>query len=220
MEKKNTVLLTVIAIATLLVAVVGATFAYFASNSSSDAKATITTTTAKAVDLFTTTGNSTLELEVTNEKMAEALKGSVADTAEGTIEVSLTAGSGTATCTYDLVYVPNTTSPNVAYTGSAARANALEYTLTVAGSKTVEETNIDQFTDNIILNDVPISATVANVGDEAVTEKHNYTLTAKFHNLATEQQDLVGQKYSGTVEVADVHCTNGGTVTYSERTGA
>lgn len=31
MEKKNTLLLTVIAIATLLVAVVGATFAYFAT---------------------------------------------------------------------------------------------------------------------------------------------------------------------------------------------
>ena len=31
MEKKNTLLLTVIAVATLLVAVVGATFAYFGS---------------------------------------------------------------------------------------------------------------------------------------------------------------------------------------------
>ena len=32
MEKRNTVLLTVIAIATLLVAVVGATFAYFSAD--------------------------------------------------------------------------------------------------------------------------------------------------------------------------------------------
>ena len=32
MEKRNTLLLTVIAVATLLVAVVGATFAYFASS--------------------------------------------------------------------------------------------------------------------------------------------------------------------------------------------
>lgn len=48
MEKKNTVLLTVIAVATLLVAVVGATFAYFtASNSTSgDAAGSVDVTTA------------------------------------------------------------------------------------------------------------------------------------------------------------------------------
>ncbi len=43
MDKKNTMLLTVIAVATLLVAVVGATFAFFAVSNPSDA-----TTTAKA----------------------------------------------------------------------------------------------------------------------------------------------------------------------------
>ena len=39
MEKKNTVLLTVIAVATLLVAVVGATFAYFTASNSSTGNA-------------------------------------------------------------------------------------------------------------------------------------------------------------------------------------
>ena len=49
MERKNTVLLTVIAIATLLVAVVGATFAYFTATSSSsvDDVGTASATTAK-----------------------------------------------------------------------------------------------------------------------------------------------------------------------------
>ena len=49
MERKNTVLLTVIAIATLLVAVVGATFAYFTatSTSSGDDVGTATAKTAK-----------------------------------------------------------------------------------------------------------------------------------------------------------------------------
>ena len=48
MEKKNTVLLTVIAVATLLVAVVGATFAYFtASNSyTGDAAGNVNVNTA------------------------------------------------------------------------------------------------------------------------------------------------------------------------------
>ena len=46
MEKKNTLLLTVIAVATLLVAVVGATFAYFGSfNTTVENKAAVNVTT-------------------------------------------------------------------------------------------------------------------------------------------------------------------------------
>lgn len=44
MERKNTILLTVIAVATLLVAVVGATFAYFTATTSGPDKGTGTTT--------------------------------------------------------------------------------------------------------------------------------------------------------------------------------
>lgn len=46
MEKKNTILLTVIAVATLLVAVVGATFAYFTATTTGENNGTAKTTTA------------------------------------------------------------------------------------------------------------------------------------------------------------------------------
>ena len=64
MENKNTVLLSVIAVATLLVAVVGATFAYYTAstaNSGAGESATITTNTVGDVTLTmakTTTANS------------------------------------------------------------------------------------------------------------------------------------------------------------------
>ena len=51
MEKKNMVLLTVIAVATLLVAVVGATFAYFTATSTTTGNET--TTSAKTAQLAT-----------------------------------------------------------------------------------------------------------------------------------------------------------------------
>lgn len=51
MEKKNTVLLTVIAVATLLVAVVGATFAYFTATSSSAAGAAGDTVNVKTAEV-------------------------------------------------------------------------------------------------------------------------------------------------------------------------
>ena len=57
MEKKNTILLTVIAVATLLVAVVGATFAYFTATSGTDNNASSTgaveTATVSTVKLTT-----------------------------------------------------------------------------------------------------------------------------------------------------------------------
>ena len=66
MEKKNTILLTVIAVATLLVAVVGATFAYFTAtntNTGAGQSAEVTTTTVGSVGLATapTTVSNVLE---------------------------------------------------------------------------------------------------------------------------------------------------------------
>ncbi len=59
MERKNTVLLTVIAVATLLVAVVGATFAYFTATNDTTNNASnitdVTTATVKGVKLDATT---------------------------------------------------------------------------------------------------------------------------------------------------------------------
>ena len=49
MDKKNTMLLTVIAIATLLVAVVGATFAYFSVTATNNATATTATALPSSV---------------------------------------------------------------------------------------------------------------------------------------------------------------------------
>lgn len=67
MEKKNTVLLTVIAVATLLVAVVGATFAYFTATANTDngTSGTVNTTTANVagatLEIGSVTGNSYLK---------------------------------------------------------------------------------------------------------------------------------------------------------------
>ena len=153
MEKKNTVLLTVIAIATLLVAVVGATFAYFASNASNTSTTNITATTAKAVDVFkaNTSGDLTLD-KLTYANMAEANKGVFADEASSTITVALTAGDGNATCSYDLVWEETSATPYAPSAGLTADVNGgKEFTLKVTGDKTtgIEETNLDAVNDTI-----------------------------------------------------------------------
>ena len=72
MEKKNTMLLTVIAVATLLVAVVGATFAFFSLSVTSGAQTTATTVTAPEIGTATILNKQTnLSLSVTAQDMAK-----------------------------------------------------------------------------------------------------------------------------------------------------
>ncbi len=73
MDKKNTMLLTVIAVATLLVAVVGATFAYFAisTDKGASSKTTITGSTENTkVGSVALKGNEALTMNLTAEDMA------------------------------------------------------------------------------------------------------------------------------------------------------
>ncbi len=77
MDKKNTMLLTVIAVATLLVAVVGATFAYFSvAGGSGTTNTTVTAQTPNADTLITVTaGTEELHLTLSAADMIKAKAG-------------------------------------------------------------------------------------------------------------------------------------------------
>ncbi len=72
MEKKNTMLLTVIAVATLLVAVVGATFAYFSLSMNGSSTTTTATVEAKTIGTATiATKQENLTLKLTPQEMSK-----------------------------------------------------------------------------------------------------------------------------------------------------
>ena len=75
MEKKNTMLLTVIAVATLLVAVVGATFAYFSLSASGNSSTEATISTPKVGTALITTKAKALQLSLTAQDMDKTNKG-------------------------------------------------------------------------------------------------------------------------------------------------
>lgn len=90
MDKKNTMLLTVIAIATLLVAVVGATFAYFAISTTNNTNTTNITGTTEKVGVVALDLGEGLKLNLSATDMSQATAGetgkhfcSVATSAEG-----------------------------------------------------------------------------------------------------------------------------------------
>lgn len=78
MDRKNTMLLTVIAVATLLVAVVGATFAYFSITGTNSSGTTVITTTTGSVGTVTLTSpNTALKINLTATDMAQNLGGTI-----------------------------------------------------------------------------------------------------------------------------------------------
>ena len=117
MDKKNTMLLTVIAVATLLVAVVGATFAYFSvaqQNQSQTVNVTGQTTDVGAATL--TTPTTAMHINLTGAQMAEDVKGTPYYSATGSeayltsadaaeiAKLAVTGGDAslTYTCNYSL----------------------------------------------------------------------------------------------------------------------
>lgn len=215
MEKKNTVLLTVIAIATLLVAVVGATFAYFSVNmTNNNADVTVKATTAKASDVFTSTGDGTLSLDITNAVMQEADAGDdvLADSDSGELTVSLNAGSGNASCDYELWLKPDTATASAPYTKTAAAGSLLEFTVagtddTTPTAQTFAEVNIPN---SLAATGVKLgSYTIADTYDTGLTATtQTWTLSAKFYNLNVDQNLLTDHTFTYSVTVENVVCSN------------
>ena len=110
MERKNTLLLTVIAIATLLVAVVGATFAYFATQvNQTENGLNVLANTEAASGIFLATG-SDLNLTVKGDAMQQSQSSESTAVLSNSANTNLVvtygaASSGNAlSCTYDIVF--------------------------------------------------------------------------------------------------------------------
>lgn len=111
MEKKNTVLLTIIAIATLLIAVVGATFAFFAANVTANQGLNINANLGSASAMFLANG-SDITIDVLANKMQSSSTGAngvlAGEGATNTTNLVVTYGAAAANqesfCTYDVVF--------------------------------------------------------------------------------------------------------------------
>ena len=115
MDKKNTMLLTVIAVATLLVAVVGATFAYFSVQAGAEGSTTAVTGTVASAGVVTgTVGEDQVYITLSNTDMRKdsaakyyaVAEGNYTTTANSHNVFSATlanaAAGETYTCTFDM----------------------------------------------------------------------------------------------------------------------
>ena len=93
MDKKNTMLLTVIAVSTLLVAVVGATFAYFSVYTGTPG-ATNIDATVETVGTVTLSGGGNLNLTVTAAQMAQSAAPATYNLSNANVASATLSGAG------------------------------------------------------------------------------------------------------------------------------
>jgi len=219
MEKKNTILLTVIAIATLLVAAVGATFAYFTAQggASSDAKINVATGTAASSTLGT---YSVINIYADMSNFTEGA-GDQTGTSEGT--VSWTAPGATST------YTPTEADRTMCYTASlTVDANDFVYT---TDDETPELTLTATKGGTVVLQDKDITTGTATVQIPTELDGTDYThklvaeagrtvsdtweLTVTLHNLSSDQSACVvgdgsdcntGKTFTGKVTFEKTTC--------------
>lgn len=228
MEKKNTLLLTVIAVATLLVAVVGATFAYFGSFTTTvDNKAAVNVVTEAAKSSSFVSTSASLKLNVPGSQM---LKGNGAaaqvgtyeggiDNATLTVSLSATDTATKTTCTYEVKYAYDGGS---AYYGAAetpvtAGTENKEFTYTITSDDTglvVEPTYATAGSDFSVFSGATSEATAIKVAGGTIeasntTKTQTLSVNVKFYNFPTIDQTALSDKtFAGKfyVDPATVNC--------------
>lgn len=216
MEKKNTILLTVIAVATLLVAVVGATFAYFTAQggTASQANVTVSTGTAGSSSMGTFTAINIYADATTFSETAAKAGGLRTHTGTSTGAVSWTApgASGGTTPTEDDRSFCYTATLNITANTFEATQNAetteLEFTAVKDDATVIDKMNITTTKTDV---KIPTAAQTTEYVHKLMpaagaTDTDNWTLTVTLLNLDADQSKNAGKQFTGAVKFDKVNC--------------
>ena len=199
--KNNTVMLTIIGIATLLIAVVGATFAYFSAQlTGSDTEYTVKSATVG------TQFNGGADITATGiYPKAEAW-------GTKTFSIKTTSTKGVSTkYRITLVIDDNDTTADATISDGAGhikrfQANALSYTLTAIEANAATEGIMPTATETKIANpskDIVFGeATIYGNAPQEVTQ--TYTLSMFFKDTGTDQNANQGAQFKGHIAISEI----------------
>lgn len=224
-NKKNTVLLTVIAVATLLVAVVGATFAYFSAQGGAQANAAVTVTTGTAAEAkFGTLTAINIYADASTFTKADATTG---EGSEGNLNRVSHQGVSDGTVTWKAPGATDNTTPNEAertfcYTASlnittntfgystqnTDEVAELEFSATKDGSVIIDKKDITVGTESVKIPTAKdgsdyIHSIIAEAGQ---TETDVWVLTVSLVNHNFDQTSNTGKQFAGQVYFDKVDC--------------
>ena len=182
-NKGQTIFLSVIGIATLLVAIVGATFAWFSISVSGNANASsIVVTTAKLGSVEFTDGAA---ITLTNIKPTT-------EATTKTFTVANTDSAATETIEYKIGLVIDTN------TLTAVADGAFTHELTGVSDKTSGAGTLV----SVAKEAVPTASKILGNGSLIGYEKHTYTYTIQFAETNKDQNAAQGAKFGAKINVA------------------
>jgi len=212
MDKKNTMLLTVIAVATLLVAVVGATFAFFTATDTAGGETTVQTTTEVVGAVAISSEKSALHIRLEASEMTQEYAGQtgksfwatagdgrwVAEKEDANVSVVNVTG-GTEDTVYTCKYTLTVTKP------TEIKAGDMALVLTLDGA------TIDNVTSGSEIDLAGVNAPYevnfnvkGNVEDKVLVKA-----AVKFTNKAEAQQHLLEKTLDVKLENSNITCTVG-----------
>ncbi len=214
--KKNNIILLIIAIVTLLVTIIGATFAYFATgNMNITNVANANTVTERNNMVFDVIGGD-MSLNITAANMVEAKIGNVAAYNNTTLTVNFTANTDySMVCTYDIIYEWTSTDRYTTHSTGETNIELGIIAYLESGTTTATEGNnyISTGADlaDIVGNQnsavVVSGAKISGIG--STTETAVWYLESAFVNTPSDQSTLSGKTYAGKFRVANVSCVAG-----------
>ena len=218
-NKKNTILLTVIAVATLLVAVVGATFAYFTAQGAQGTTATVTVSTGTAASSeFGTIDPLNIYADATT--FAEGA-GDVTDDTTGTVKWTapgaVTGQEAPSEADRSFCYTASLNITANTFTVSAANTenlNELEFTAKKGDTVLLDKVSLVDFdTKTGKTGTIQIPTTVNGseythklVADAGASVTDNWTITVTLKNLAMNQNENTGKQLTGQIAFTKTNC--------------
>ena len=216
MKKNNVSILIILTSLILIVAMIGATFAYFTATSN-DGTSKVTLESAELGSAMAE--GTAVELAVMPADM-EQIDGKndyskyKEPSTPGTLKLSATNGdAGTTTCTYNIIYKPTT-----AYIKSTENTlNLKEFTIRGSQNVSIGSGNV-AYTGTIDEYDLTgVSTTVTLVSGATMTVtgvnqegEISWEIVPRFYNLAIDQTSNANISFGGSVEVGSLACVVSG----------
>ena len=218
-NKKNTILLTVIAVATLLVAVVGATFAYFTAQGAQGTTAAVTVSTGTAASSeFGVIKALNLYADATTfAEGADDVTGDTTGTVKWTAPGAVTGQEAPSEADRSFCYTASLNITANTFTVSAANKenlNELEFTAKKGDTVLLDKISLVDFDTKVGKTGTIKIPTTANgseythklVADAGASVTDNWTITVTLKNLAMNQNENTGKQLTGQIAFTKTNC--------------
>lgn len=197
-DKRNAVLMTVIAVVTLLLCVIGATLAYFQAQGGVSVQANVNVTTNTTDNLSFLVGNP-ISFSITQDNFGLGMGNRSGST---TATATLTANNATNTATENYYIYLDISNNSFVYTTDTNQAEMLLRVIDPTGAEVTSIDGLTQVTSGEVTGfDITTSTGLITIADNyeiiaTPQATQEWTVEIVFVNLDTDQQENTGKTFS------------------------